>query len=79
MSRIANTEHRMPAILRRRDYEIWLRGTPVEANGALLPYRADWMQAHEVSPRINSAALDDASLTRPARGMSSNGDHLASA
>jgi len=79
MARIANTEHRMPAILRRRDYEIWLRGTPVEANGALLPYRSDWMQAHEVSPRINSAALDDASLTRPARRTSSNGDHLASA
>src|SRR5580700_1836800 len=59
MADICNTERRMPAILRRRDYQTWLRGTPVEAKGALQPYRPDWMQAYAVSPRINSIAPDD--------------------
>ena len=35
MTDIVNAESRMPAILRRRDYQIWLRGTPVEAKGRL--------------------------------------------
>ena len=66
MMKIANTGRRMPAILKRRDYGTWLRGPPVEAKGALQPYRSDWMQAHEVSPRVNSTAPDDAGLARPA-------------
>ena len=32
---IANSDSRMPAILRRRDYDTWLRGTPVQAKAAL--------------------------------------------
>jgi putative SOS response-associated peptidase YedK len=62
---ITDSPARMPAILRRRDYETWLRGTPVEAKAVLQPYRADWMQAHAVSPRINSATADDAGLISP--------------
>jgi putative SOS response-associated peptidase YedK len=65
MTDIANTDPRMPAILRRRDYETWLRGTPVEAKAALHPYRPSGMQAYPVSPRINSTAPDDAGLIRP--------------
>jgi putative SOS response-associated peptidase YedK len=64
MADIANTEHRMPAILRRRDYQTWLRGTPLEAKAALQPYRPEWMQAYAVSPRINSIAPDDRGLIR---------------
>jgi putative SOS response-associated peptidase YedK len=63
---IANTDHRMPAILRRKDYETWLRATPVAAKGALQPYNPQWMQAYAVSPRINSTAADDPDLIRPA-------------
>jgi putative SOS response-associated peptidase YedK len=59
------TDQRMPTILRRADYERWLRGRPGEARAALLPYDARRMQAHAVSPRINSAAHDDAELIRP--------------
>jgi putative SOS response-associated peptidase YedK len=66
MVAIANTDGRMPAILRRKDYQTWLRGTPVEAKGVLHPYRKSGMQAYPVSPRINSAAQDDAELIRPA-------------
>jgi putative SOS response-associated peptidase YedK len=62
---IATADQRMPAILRRADYERWLRGTPVEAKAALRSYDTRRMQAHAVSPRINSATHDDAGLIRP--------------
>jgi putative SOS response-associated peptidase YedK len=55
----------MPAILRRRDYETWLGGTPVQAKAVLKAYRADLMLAHAVSPRINVAGADDAGLITP--------------
>jgi putative SOS response-associated peptidase YedK len=65
MTTIDNTERRMPAILRRKDYQTWLRGTPVEAREALQPYKPNWMEAYPVSPRINSTAPDDPDLIRP--------------
>jgi putative SOS response-associated peptidase YedK len=65
--RVASDEPLMPAILKRRDYHIWLRGTPAEAKSALHAYPSDGMHAHAVSPRVNSASMDDAGLIRPAR------------
>jgi putative SOS response-associated peptidase YedK len=65
MADIAISDARMPAILRRRDYDTWLRGTPVQAKAALQPYNPAWMQAHATSPRINSTELDDAGLIQP--------------
>jgi putative SOS response-associated peptidase YedK len=62
---IANADSRMPAILRRKDYDTWLRGTPVEAKAALQPYNPALMQAFAVSPRVNSTEPDDAELIRP--------------
>ena len=62
---LADFTLRMPAILRRRDYDTWLRGTPVEAKAALQPYNPAWMQAYAVSPRVNSTAPDDAGLIVP--------------
>ncbi len=55
----------MPAILRRRDYDVWLKGTPTEAKAALLSFRADWMQQHPVSPLINSPEVDLPELRSP--------------
>jgi putative SOS response-associated peptidase YedK len=55
----------MPAILRRRDYDVWLNGTPAQAKGALHSFRADWMRRHAVSPRINSTQVDHPSLRDP--------------
>jgi putative SOS response-associated peptidase YedK len=69
MAGIANTDHRMPAILRRNDYDRWLRGTPVAALTALRPYEARRMQAYTVSPRINSATYDDAGLIQPTQAI----------
>jgi putative SOS response-associated peptidase YedK len=62
---ITQADARMPAILRRRDYETWLRGTPAQAKGVLRSYNPRWMEAHAVSPRINSTEHDDAGLIRP--------------
>ncbi len=56
---------RMPAILRRRDYQTWLRGTPVEAKATLHAHNAKSMHAYPVSPRINSTSPDDPELIRP--------------
>jgi putative SOS response-associated peptidase YedK len=64
--RIANTDGRMPAILRRKDCQTWLRGTPVAAKATLHPYNKSGMQAHPVSPRINSTAPDDSGLIQAA-------------
>jgi putative SOS response-associated peptidase YedK len=55
----------MPAILRRKDYQTWLHGTPVEAKVVLQPYKPNWMEAYPVSPRINSTVPDDSELIRP--------------
>lgn len=68
MRRIANTASAMPAILRRRDYASWLRGTRHAAYAALRPYPAQRMAAHPVSPRINSTAPDDPALISPVTG-----------
>jgi putative SOS response-associated peptidase YedK len=65
MAGIDNAEKRMPAILRRKDYATWLSGTPVRARSALAPYPAEWMEAHAVSPRVNSVKHNDASLIQP--------------
>jgi putative SOS response-associated peptidase YedK len=46
-----NNPHRMPAILRAEDREAWLSGTPQEARAVLRQYRADLMDAYEVSTR----------------------------
>jgi putative SOS response-associated peptidase YedK len=62
---VANTDGRMPAILRRKDYQAWLKGTPVAAMATLQPYKSG-MQAYPVSPRINSTAPDDPGLIQRA-------------
>jgi putative SOS response-associated peptidase YedK len=66
MIQIANTDGHMPAILRRKDYSTWLRGTPVAAKATLHPYNKSGMQAYPVSPRINSTAPDDPGLIQAA-------------
>lgn len=66
LSTITNPQQGMPAILRRKDYGNWLRGSPVAARAALHPYKSDWLRAYPVSPRINSPAADDPALIRAA-------------
>jgi putative SOS response-associated peptidase YedK len=55
----------MPAILERRDYAVWLTGSPAVAKTVLRPLPDPQMLAHPVSPRVNSFSHDDAQLIRP--------------
>lgn len=62
MKEVNNTSARMPAILRREDYQTWLSGTTAKAKAVLLPFPNDRMLTHPVSPRINRPDDDDPSL-----------------
>jgi putative SOS response-associated peptidase YedK len=56
---------RMPAILRREDYESWLQETPAQARTLLSTPSHEQMLIHPVSPRINSLRNDDELLSQP--------------
>lgn len=60
-----NNPHRMPAILRRKDHDTWLRGTPEQARAVLLPYPSELMVAYQVSTRVNSVRNNSADLIQP--------------
>jgi putative SOS response-associated peptidase YedK len=58
----------MPVILQPEDEEEWLDAsrTPfAKAKSALKPYPDDLMDAHDVSPIVNSANYDGPECTRP--------------
>jgi putative SOS response-associated peptidase YedK len=62
--------NRMPVILRPEDEEQWLDAsrTPfVKAKSLLKPYPEDLMDAHDVSPIVNSAKYDGAECIEPVR------------
>ena len=68
MADIHNTghnPHRMPAIVRAEDRDVWLNGTADEARAVLQQYPADLMSAYEVSTRVNSVKNDDPQLIEP--------------
>ena len=54
VSSLSDLHHDMPCILRRKHYEGWLHGKPAEAQALLQGYRADWMHAYPVSPRVDA-------------------------
>jgi putative SOS response-associated peptidase YedK len=60
-----SSPHRMPAILRAEDREVWLRGTAQEARAVLRPYPADLMVAYQVSLRVNSVSNNSPELIEP--------------
>jgi hypothetical protein len=60
--------NRMPVILRPEDEEQWLdtSHTPfVKAKSLLRPYPDELMDAHDVSPIVNSAKYDGPECIRP--------------
>jgi putative SOS response-associated peptidase YedK len=68
MHHIHNTgsnPHRMPAMLKREDHDVWLNGTVDEARGALHQYDQGLMVAYEVAPRVNSTKNNGATLIEP--------------
>lgn len=57
--------YRMPAILKREDWEAWLTGTSEQARAVLHPYPSARMAAHPVSPKVNSPKNDSPDLIEP--------------
>jgi len=60
--------NRMPVILRPEDEEQWLdvyRTTFANARSLLQPYPENLMDAHDVSPLVNSAKYDEPECIRP--------------
>jgi putative SOS response-associated peptidase YedK len=57
--------HRMPAILRREDYAVWLSGSADEARGVLKQCNDGEMVAYEVSTMVNTPKNDSPSLLEP--------------
>jgi putative SOS response-associated peptidase YedK len=60
-----NNPHRMPAILRREDCDVWLNGTLDEARAILKQYDAGLMVAFEVGSAVNSPKNNAANLIEP--------------
>lgn len=66
-SLIAGVHNRMPVILRRDDYDLWLdpRVTdPARVVGLFKPFDARLMRSYPVSPRVNRTENDDAECAR---------------
>jgi len=64
------TEHgRMPLLIKRADYERWLRDEDVEQPPVdlLRPFDSDEMKAWQVSTRMNSVRNNDPSLIEPCK------------
>jgi putative SOS response-associated peptidase YedK len=66
LAEIDNTTGQMPAILRREDYDIWLRSSVAEAGGLLETYPQTRMVSHPVAPHVNRLQFDEPWLIRPA-------------
>lgn len=61
-SLLANIHDRMPVILKRESYDIWLDPGLKKADGLLgllQPYRSESMRRYRVSSRLNSVKNDD--------------------
>jgi putative SOS response-associated peptidase YedK len=67
MAEIHNVKHRMPAILAKKDREVWLAGTSEEAFKVIKQYADTHMVATPVSTRVNTPKNNDALLIEPAK------------
>ena len=66
----APLHNRMPVILHRKDYALWLDPDTRQTNvlqPLLRPYPSEEMLAHPVSTRVNNPATDSPECTRPLR------------
>jgi putative SOS response-associated peptidase YedK len=65
LAEIATASDQMPAILRREDYDSWLRSRVVDAQALLTSYPPTRMVCHPVGPYVNDPGLDGPELIRP--------------
>lgn len=56
---VAAVHDRMPVILDPSDFERWLDPEAADGRTLLQPCPDEWLEAYEVSPRVNSPANDD--------------------
>jgi putative SOS response-associated peptidase YedK len=61
-----STKGQMPAILRREDYDTWLRSSVAEASRLLGTYPQTRMVSHPVAPHVNYLEFDEPWLIQPA-------------
>jgi hypothetical protein len=66
LAEIDNTTGQMPAILRREDYDTWLRSRVAEASELLETYPQTRMVSHPVAPYVNHLEFDEPRLIQPA-------------
>jgi putative SOS response-associated peptidase YedK len=66
LAEIDNTTGQMPAILRRRDYDDWLRSSVAAAGRLLESYPQTRMVTHPVAPHVNYPEFDEPWLIQPA-------------
>jgi putative SOS response-associated peptidase YedK len=62
---VAPVHDRMPVILDPGDFERWLDPEAADGRTLLQPCPAEWLEADEVSPRVNSPANDDPECIAP--------------
>jgi len=62
---VAPVHDRMPVILDPGDFERWLDPEAADGRTLLQPCPPDWLEAYEVSPRVNSPANDDPECIAP--------------
>src|SRR6202047_1571407 len=66
LAEIDSTTAQMPAILRREDYDTWLRSSVPEASALLQTYPQTRMVSHAVAPHVNDLECDEPWLIQPA-------------
>ena len=66
LAEIDSTTAQMPAILRREDYDTWLRSSVPEARALLQTYPQTRMVSHAVAPHVNDLEFDEPWLIQPA-------------
>jgi putative SOS response-associated peptidase YedK len=66
LAEIDNTTGQMPAILRREDYDTWLRSRVAEASELLETYPQTRMVSHPVAPYVNHLEFDEPRLIQRA-------------
>jgi putative SOS response-associated peptidase YedK len=66
LAKIDPTTDQMPAILRRQNYDTWLRSNVSEAAGVLETYPETGMASHPVAPYVNDLHFDEPRLIQPA-------------
>ena len=65
LAEIDSEDGQMPAILRREEYDVWLRSRLADAKELLATHPQTRMVCHPVGPYVNDPRLDGPELLRP--------------